>query len=82
MFIHFIITSLVIKISVTYQVNLHALQCLLRVVPTLRDVLSSCLSSLLPAVGKNLTSKNVNISSTAENVLDSFIKHLGKQLNI
>ncbi|CAB4038834.1 TOG array regulator of axonemal microtubules 1-like isoform X1, partial [Paramuricea clavata] len=58
------------------KVNLHALQCLHRVIPTLREPLKGCITSILPTVAKNLASKNSNIGNMAENVLDSFIKHL------
>ncbi|XP_028409704.1 TOG array regulator of axonemal microtubules protein 1-like isoform X3 [Dendronephthya gigantea] len=58
------------------KVNLHALQCLERVIPTLRDSLNSCVASVVPILAKNLASKNNNIGNMAENVLNSFIKHL------
>ncbi len=60
------------------QVNLRALQCLHLVIPTLRESLNSCVAAIVPTVAKNLSSKNINIGNMAENVLDSFVKHLGK----
>ena len=57
--------------------NLHALQCLPKILPCLANQSGTLVPPLVSALTSNLASKNSNIFSTAVGALDALIKNIG-----
>lgn len=62
------------------QVNLHALQCLPKILPCLANQSGALVPPLVSALTSNLASKNSNIFSTAVGALDALIKNIGNSV--
>lgn len=60
-----------------WQVNLHALQCLPKILPCLANQSGALVPPVVAALTSNFASKNANIFSTAEEALDELIKYIG-----
>ncbi len=60
------------------KVNLQALQTMARMVPILRDSMSSIVNLSVQTIAANLASKNQEILSAASSLLDSLMDNLGK----
>ena len=61
------------------KVNVYALQKLLQLIPHLAGYLGSVINMSIQNIVPNLSSKNKEIHSSAMEVLESFIEHLGKR---
>lgn len=62
------------------QVNLHALQCLPKILPCLANQSGALVPPLVSALTSNLASKNSNIFSNAVGALDALIKNIGNSV--
>ncbi|KAJ7379834.1 hypothetical protein OS493_012583 [Desmophyllum pertusum] len=62
------------------KVNLHALQCLPRILPCLANQSGALVPPVVAALTSNFASKNTNIFSTAEEALDELIKYIDNTL--
>lgn len=60
------------------KVNLHALRVMEHIVPILKDALHAVIPMATSNLAPNLSSKNREISSTAAEILNSFMQHLGQ----
>lgn len=64
------------------KVNLHALKVMQQVVPTLKESLHQVLALSVSSVVPNLASKNADIRTTANDILETFMQHLDHGLLI
>lgn len=60
------------------QVNLHALQSLVPILPALATQSGALVPPLVSALTANLASKNINIYNAASEALQELIKQIGK----
>ncbi|KAL9952340.1 hypothetical protein ACROYT_G039583 [Oculina patagonica] len=58
------------------KVNLHALQCLPKILPCLANQSGALIPPVVAALTSNFASKNTNVFSTAEEALDELIKYI------
>eukprot|EP01137_Pigoraptor_chileana_P022734 Opistho-2@7127 len=63
--------------DVNSKVNVFALQCFLRIVPTMRELVDGVLNAVIPALGANLSSANPVIRGLAGEVLDALNEYAG-----
>ena len=68
--------------SVQLQVNLYALQCLLRMLPHLETSLDQVLTPFTEQLVPNLASQRANIVTLTSQILDGFRVHVGKQVSL
>ena len=61
----------------TLQVNLYALQCLLRMLPHLETSLDQVLTPFTEQLVPNLASQRANIVTLTSQILDGFRVHVG-----
>ena len=61
-----------------FQVNLYALQCLLRMLPHLETSLDVVLTPFTEQLIPNLASQRANIVTLTSQILDGFRVHVGK----